>query len=43
MSDQEGLADHLCVNEGDVNVIHSCEGGILQLLRKYMKNKNILQ
>ena len=37
------------VYEGDVNVIHSCGGGIHmicnshQLLRKYMKNTNILQ
>ena len=36
MSDREGLADHLCVNERGVNVIHSCGGGIqeLQLFRK---------
>ena len=25
-ADREGLADHLCVNEGGVNVIHSCGG-----------------
>ena len=26
-ADRVGLADHLCVNEGE-NVIHSCRGGI---------------
>ena len=38
-----GLADHLCVNEGDVNVMHSCGGGIhvgynsLDIIRKILK------
>ena len=40
-ADREGLADHLFVNEGGVNVIHSCGGRNSYELKVYENHPNL--